>query len=126
MWVSDMALWVVYAGIALVMLTMAYEEDKPRLRWAYLLFAAFIASCGITHLARGTNWGSLLTIINPVCAIISGATLVYLLLHLQYFCSLREYVDGLEQRKREMEESIGTLLHIKPPDTPHGTIVKSG
>ncbi len=118
LWVSDMTLWAVYLGIAVFLVVIGMEEDNKKLRSALYLFAAFISTCGLTHVARGLEWEQFLVWINPICAVVSAATLAYLLLHFKYFCSVSDHVEDLEHRRQEMEKSIGVLLHM--PRTPGG------
>jgi PAS domain-containing protein len=109
---SDVAIWLAYLAIPLVLLIMARRRRDLPFRWLFILFGAFIVSCGFSHFMEALTTHvplyRLSGMVKAVTALVSWATVLSLIPVIPKALALRSPEElGREVRGRiEAEESL--------------------
>ena len=91
--ISDLMIWSAYFAIPIVILRFISKRGEIRFIKLYFLFAAFILTCGITHLLDAVSFWIPLYRLNAltrfVTGILSWTTVYYIVKNLPVAFSLR-------------------------------------
>ena len=110
--VTDFLIFASYVAIpALMLIATSLRQDLFRSwRWLVVLYAAFIFTCGLSHLIDAVVIVSpryfILFLSQAVCAVFSVATLVALL---TYYREVLEKVPNVDDLTKQIDELEGVL-----------------
>ena len=117
--ISDLMIWSAYFAIPIVILRFISKRNDIRFIKLYFLFAAFILTCGITHLLDAVSFWIPLYRLNAltrfVTGILSWTTVYYIVKNLPVAFSLRsqEALEiEIEQRKLAEEKYKNLNLEL--------------
>ncbi len=121
--VSDLATAAAYYAIPITLIYFVIRrKDAPFLK-LFLLFGAFILSCGTVHLIEATifwhPWYRLSALAKAGTALISIITAIFLIRHLPLALSLpglQHYANELEKKNKELDDFTRMASHdLKEP-----------
>ncbi len=112
---SDIGIWAAYFTIPIMLYMVATRRTSLRFRGQFLLFAAFIFSCGMTHFMEATIfwWPAyrLAGVLKFTTAVVSWATVISLVRVAPIAFRMRTH-DELESEVNARKEAEAKLLQL--------------
>lgn len=115
--ISDLLIWSAYFAIPVVILRYISRRSDIRFLKLYFLFAAFILTCGFTHLLDAISFWVPMYRLNALARFITGilswTTVYFIVRNLPFAFSLRsqEALEKEIEQRKEAEEKYRLLNH---------------